>query len=124
MKHIIIKHNFVFQSTFKLYYMKIVFTPNLGKRMLLGGIIGLVPISFFVISAGKGNPAWGEYWRIKPSLLSPILGALVGLCYDVTQPLRDMKGWAGRVFLVLSFVGYGVGIFISLVLGMNGTMWD
>ena len=104
--------------------MKIVFTPNLGKRMFVGGIISLLLISFFVISAGKGNPAWGEYWRVKPLLLSPVLGALVGLCYDVTQQLRDIKGWAGRVFLVLSFVGYEIGIFMSLVLGMNGTMWD
>ena len=104
--------------------MKISFTPSLGKRMFVGGIISLLLISFFVISAGTGNPAWGEYWRIKPLLLTPILGALVGLCYDVTQPLREMKGGAGRVFLVLSFVGYGIGIFMSLVLGMNGTMWD
>ena len=104
--------------------MKISFTPSVGKRMFVGGIISLLLISFFVISAGKGNPVWGEYWRIKPLLLTPILGALVGLCYDVTQPLREMKGGAGRVFLVLSFVGYGIGIFMSLVLGMNGTMWD
>jgi hypothetical protein len=100
------------------------FTPALGKRMLLGAAIGLAVISFFVIGTGKGNPAWGEYWRIKPMLLTPALGALVGLCYDITEPLRRINGWVGRLFFVLSILGYFVGIWMSLVLGANGTMWN
>ncbi len=104
--------------------IKISFTPLLGKRMLAGAVIGLVAISFFVISAGKGDPSWGEYWRVKPLLLTPALGAIVGLCFDVTQPLRNIKGWVGWLFVVLSFAGFAAGLFISLVLGLNGTMWD
>ena len=100
------------------------FSPALGKRMLIGAFIALAMISFFVIGAGKGNPAWGDYWRIKPLLLTPFLGALVGLCYDITEPLRALGGWTGRLFLILSLLGYFVGLWLSLVLGLNGTMWD
>jgi hypothetical protein len=71
---------------------KPLFTDRLAKRMMIGAAIGLVMVSFFVIVAGKGRPEWGDYWRIKPLLLTPLLGAIVGLCYDVTEPLRQIKG--------------------------------
>lgn len=101
-----------------------IFTPALRTRMLVGAAVGLIIISVFVIGAGSGNTAWGSYWRIKPILLTPLLGALVGLCYDATEPLRKVNGWAGRIFLVLSLIGCFVGMWISLVLGLAGTMWD
>jgi hypothetical protein len=100
------------------------FTPLLAKRMSLGAVIGLVMISFFVIGAGKGNPEWGTYWQVKPLLLTPFLGAMVGLCYDATEPLRKINSWAGKLFFILSLLGYCAGLWISLVLGLNGTMWD
>ena len=100
------------------------FTEALPKRMLFGAGIALIAISVFVIGAGNGNPTWGGYWRIKPLLLTPFLGAIVGLCYDITQPLRQIDGWLGKVFWVLSLVGYFIGIWMALVLGMAGTMWN
>jgi hypothetical protein len=100
------------------------FTPALGKRMLFGAGIGLVMISFFLISAGKGHPNWGDYWRVKPLLLTPFLGAIIGACYDVTEPLRRIDGWMGKAFFVLSFIGYFIGLWMALVLGLAGTMWN
>jgi hypothetical protein len=101
-----------------------VFTPALSKRMLIGAGISLLVISIFVIGAGKGEIAWGNYWRIKPLLLTPITGAIVGLCYDITERLRKLNGWLGSLFLVLSLIGNLIGLWISVVLGLAGTMWD
>ena len=100
------------------------FTSALRKRMLFGAGIGLIMVSIFVIGAGKGNPDWGDYWRVKPLLLTPFLGAITGLCYDVTAPMRNLSSWIGRVFWVLSLAGYFVGMWMSLVLGLAGTMWN
>ena len=100
------------------------FSNLLGKRMLVCATIGLVLIAFFVIGAGDGNPAWGKYWRIKPLVLTPLLSAMAGLCYDITEPLRKINGWRGIVFFALSILGLIIGFWISLVLGLNGTMWD
>lgn len=100
-----------------------VFTPQLHKRMLIGAGIGLAAVGFFVLMAGKGNPAWGDYWRIKPLLLTPALGSVTGLCYDATEPLRKIKGWLSKVFLVLSALGFLAGQWLGLVLGLAGTMW-
>ena len=99
-------------------------TVSLKKRMMVGAGIGLLVISFFVIGAGKGSPAWNDYWRIKPLLLTPFIGAIVGLCYDATERLRQFNGWLGRLFVVLSFIGYFIGLWIGVVLGLAGTMWN
>ncbi|MDB5157816.1 MAG: potassium transporter KefB [Mucilaginibacter sp.] len=99
-------------------------TAALGKRMLAGAVIGLVVIAFFVIAAGKGNPAWGDYWRVKPLLLTPLLGIVTGACYDATEPLRRLQGWLGKLFFVLSFAGYFIGLWLALVLRLAGTLWN
>lgn len=103
---------------------KLFFTPAWRKHLLIGAGIALLMVGFFVIAAGKGNPGWGDYWRIKPLLLSPFLGAITGLCYDVTEPLRRLNGWLGKLFLALSILGFVVGQWLGLVLGLAGTMWN
>ncbi|MBK0378434.1 hypothetical protein [Mucilaginibacter segetis] len=103
--------------------LKPVFTPVLGKRIMAGALIGLALTGFFVIGAGKGNPAWGNYWQIKPLLLTPSIGAFVGICYDITESLRKLNGWLGKVFWVLSILGYVIGMWFGLILGLAGTMW-
>lgn len=100
------------------------FSPALGRRMLIGAGIALVLISIFVLGAGEGRPGWGPYWQIKPLLLTPFIGAMIGLCYDFTEPLRRLSGWPGKLFLGLTFLAYAAGLWIALVLGLNGTMWD
>lgn len=100
------------------------FTAALVKRMVIGAGIALAIIGFFVISAGKGSPAWDDYWRVKPLFLTSFIGAIVGLCYDVTEPLRRLNGWVGRIFVVLSILGYVIGLWMGTVLGLAGTMWN
>ncbi|WP_316832089.1 hypothetical protein [Pedobacter aquatilis] len=101
-----------------------ILTLLVGKRMLTGALISLCIVSFFLIVAGKGNPGWGSYWQIKPLLLSPFLGSITGFCYDITARLRKINGWTGKLLIVLSLIGYFVGIWMSLVLGLAGTLWN
>lgn len=98
---------------------KTFFTPAWCKHLLIGTGITLLVVSFFVIAAGEGNPAWGDYWRIKPLLLSPFLGAITGLCYNVTAPLRRLQGWAGKLFSILP-----AGLFFRAMAGFSiGPGW-
>jgi hypothetical protein len=114
----------IFMTTTNNLLTRPLFTAALVKRMVIGAGIALTIIAFFVISAGKGNPAWGDYWRVKPLLLTPFMGAIVGLCYDITEPLRRLNGWAGRLFVILSILGYAIGLWMGTVLGLAGTMWN
>lgn len=101
-----------------------IFTKALKTRVIIGAGIGLLIVGFFVIGAGRGNPGWGNYWQIQPLLVTPLGGAIVGLCYDLTARLRRLDGWLGKAFLVLSILGVLVGFWMSLILGLAGTMWN
>src|SRR4051812_5674666 len=93
----------------------------LTKRMLLGAAIGLAVILFFIIGAGEPNPEWGKFWMIKPLILVPLAGATAGLCnYFITHLLGQRKILA----TMLSIFVYLFGLWIGVVLGLNGTMWN
>ncbi len=92
----------------------------LVKWMLFGGGIALAAILLFVISPGKGKPEWGAYWMMRPLILTPLVGAFGGaLAYRIT-----ILGLNGILTLVIGIVGFLIVLWISIVLGLNGTMWD
>jgi len=102
-------------------------TPNLqvslGKRMLLGGIIGLLLISLFLV-AGTPNPEWGKFWRIRPLILVPFAGAMGGLCNYLLMRFHRRYGLHKMVAGILSLLVFIVGLWIGIVLGLAGTYWD
>jgi hypothetical protein len=97
---------------------------SLSKRMLIGAGIGLLVISFFLIPAGEGNPAWGTFWRIKPLVVTPFAGAMGGLCNYVIFQFRSQFGVSKIVAVILSTLVFIIGLWMGIVLGLNGTMWD
>jgi hypothetical protein len=92
----------------------------LGKRMLLGGGIALAVILFFVIGAGKGRPEWGSYWMVKPLILTPLTGAVAGASTYKFEQL----GWNKTFTIIFNIIGYLFALWIGIVLGLNGTLWN
>lgn len=92
----------------------------LVKWMLFGGGIALAAILLFVISPGKGKPEWGAYWMIKPLILTPLAGVFGGaLAYRITK-----LGLNRILNFVISVVGFLIVLWIGIVPGLNGTMWN
>lgn len=99
-------------------------TSLLIKRMLLGGAIALAVISLFVFG-GEANPAWPAFWRIRPLIITPLAGAAGGACYYfIDQHLLNQPGWKKGLAIVLSILVYFIGLWMGIVLGLDGTMWD
>lgn len=97
---------------------------SLAKRMLIGGVIGLLAISFFLITAGEGNPAWGKFWRIRPLIVVPFAGAMGGLCNYYIVNLYKQVGINKTVAMILSAIIFIIGLWLGIVLGLDGTLWD
>ncbi|WP_299820307.1 potassium transporter KefB [uncultured Pontibacter sp.] len=95
-----------------------------GKRMLQGAAIGLALIAFFLLGAGAPNPEWPEYWMIKPLLIVPAAGALGGLFFFNMDHLRFQGGWRAIFAMVLSLAVLLIVLWLGIVLGLHGTMWD
>ncbi|RYD58018.1 MAG: potassium transporter KefB [Sphingobacteriales bacterium] len=96
----------------------------LAKCMLIGAAIGLAIISIFVFGVDNPDPEWGTYWRIKPLLLTPAAGAACGFFYHLMDSMHYRAGWNRMLTIGLSLLVCAVGLWIGVVLGLNGTMWD
>ncbi len=93
------------------------------KPMLLGAGIGLALISLFLLGAGKSNPAWGDYWRLRPLIIVPLAGATAGVFYYLMDYLRYRGGWRMILANVLSLLVLLIGLWLGSVLGLVGTYW-
>lgn len=97
---------------------------SLTKRMIQGGSIALILITFFLLGAGESKPNWPKYWQIKPLLMVPLSGAMGGAFYYFMDYMRYHNDWRKPLAYIISFIGYFIGLWIGTVLGLNGTMWD
>ena len=98
--------------------------PSLTKHLIFGAMVGLAVISLFVFGADNPKPEWGTYWRIRPLIITPLSGAAGGAVFYFMAHIGSQRGWskASRVFtsIVIAFIGLWMGI----VLGLDGTLWD
>jgi hypothetical protein len=97
---------------------------SLIKRMLIGATIGLALISFFVFGVDQPNPAWGKYWMIKPLIITPLAGAMCGLSNYIIMGYYSVVGLNRTVAMIISGVIFLIGLWMGIVLGLNGTMWN
>lgn len=97
---------------------------SLTKRMLIGATIGLILISMFLLSVGKGNPAWGAFWWIKPLVIVPLAGSGAGLVNYLLDEFRAQGGWIKVLAIGLTVIVYIIAFWLGSVLGLDGTLWN
>ncbi|KAA3437949.1 potassium transporter KefB [Rufibacter hautae] len=93
------------------------------KPVLIGAAIAFLVISFFVFGVDYTDPAWGEYWRIRPLLITPLAGAIGGAFYAF-MAYQSARGFNKALTILLSIVVYLIGVWMGVVVGLDGTMWD
>lgn len=94
-----------------------------ASPMLIGGAVGLMVISFFVFGVDEPKPEWGKLWIIRPLLITPMAGAMGGAFYYFMDYL-SYKGLNKTVAVVLSLIVFMVALWLGVVLGLAGTMWN
>src|SRR5262245_10593706 len=96
---------------------------SLPKRMLIGWGIGLLVISLFVVPT-EPNPAWGKFWMIRPLIITPLAGAMGGLCNYYIMSFHERAGINKIVAIIISVIVAVVGMWMGIILGLDGTLWD
>jgi hypothetical protein len=94
---------------------------SLIKPMILGTVVGLV--AFFFFSRGEAKPEWGPLWKVRPLIVLLLSGAFWGVCFNylVRQKYFPLSKIAT---VVLGVLGLLLGIWMGVVVGFDGTMWD
>jgi hypothetical protein len=96
---------------------------SVAKPILIGAAIGLIAISFFVFGVGNPDPKWGKLWMIRPLIVTPVAGAMGGAFYYFMD-YQSSRGFNRTIAVVLSLIVFAVGLWLGIVLGLAGTMWD
>jgi hypothetical protein len=99
-------------------------TAVLVRRMLIGAAIGLVIILFFVLGTKNPQPEWGKYWMVRPLIITPLAGAMAGLCNYFLDSLRNQGGSKKIIANILMVLIYAIGLWMGTILGLDGTLWD
>lgn len=93
------------------------------KPILIGAGIALLVISFFVFGVDDPKPEWGSSWMIRPLIITPLAGAVGGAFYAFMH-YQSTRGFNKTLAVVLGIVVYIIGLWLGVVLGLDGTMWD
>lgn len=96
---------------------------SLAQPMLLGAGIALFVISLFIFGA-ETNPEWGKLWRIRPLIITPLAGVAGGAFYYFINRLSFRGKLNKTLAIILGLIVYIVGLWMGVVLGLDGTMWD
>ena len=97
---------------------------SLSKRILTGAGIGLLLISYFLLSVDEPEPAWGSLWMIRPLIIVPLAGALGGLCNYYIIYYHNRVGVNKIIAMILIAIVFIIGLWMGAVLGLVGTMWN
>jgi hypothetical protein len=96
---------------------------QLVNRMIIGGGIGVLVISFLLIPS-EPNPEWGTFWMVRPLIVTPVAGATGGLCNYLIMKFYPLVGLNKTIARILSILVPFIGLYIGVVLGLDGTLWD
>ncbi len=97
---------------------------SLGKRILQGAGIALTLIILLLLQVSKPDPAWGQWWMIRPLIIVPLAGSLGGAVYYATGLLRFQGAWGKAFAIILGLIGYLFVLWVGTILGLDGTLWD
>lgn len=96
---------------------------SLVKKMLIGLGIALLVILFFVGGVNEPKPEWPRLWMLRPLIITPLAGAVGGAFYYFIHS-RGYQGWRKVLAYIVSLIVYVFILWIGIVLGLDGTLWD
>lgn len=92
-------------------------------RILMGAAIALCAILFFIVGA-ETQPNWPDLWRIRPLIMTPLAGAFGGGLFYLTSNWLQEAGLNRITAAFFSLAVYLVVLWLGIVLGLEGTLWD
>jgi membrane associated rhomboid family serine protease len=92
--------------------------------MLGGALIAFGVIALFVFTVDEPHPSWPENWRLRPLIITPLAGAAGAVAAYLFQLLLSKSGWIRILIVFLSILGFLIALWMGIVLGLDGTLWN
>ena len=91
---------------------------------LTGYILGLGVISLFISSVDNPNPEWGQYWMLRPLILTPLVSGIGGIALLLPDFLELKTKWKRILALFGGLLLFIIILWLGIVLGLDGTLWN
>jgi hypothetical protein len=101
-----------------------IYPASLAKRMLVGAAIGLSLIPALLLSVDHPSTEWGNLWMVRPLIIVPLAGAMGGLCNYFFVHFHKPVGVNKTIAVILSGVVFIIGLWLGIVVGLDGTLWN
>ena len=100
---------------------------NLKKTVLfgaLGYLIALGIILSIILSVNQPKPEWGNYWYIKPLIVTPLIGGIGGLAFYFGTTIKSQNYGLLILRTILSIIVFLFFLWTGTILGLDGTLWN
>jgi hypothetical protein len=96
----------------------------LRKRIVLGIGTALILMILLLIQVDEPNPEWGELWMVRPLIMVSFGGAACGAFYHLMEQFAARRNWNTIMIKVFSLIVCMIMLWMSFILGLDGTLWD
>lgn len=97
---------------------------NALKFAIAGAILALILISIFVFTVPNPNPEWGQYWFIRPLIVTPFITSIGGVCFYIINTKKTKSKLLNLLLILSSFILFLFFLWIGTILGLDGTLWN
>lgn len=109
--------------------MKKVNNESFNKKNLIimisfGFAVALAFIGFIILSVNEPKPEWGEYWYVRPLIITPIMGVFGGASCYMINTFSNKNSFIKLLLILSSILVFVFFIWIGTVLGLDGTLWN
>ena len=98
--------------------------PLLLRNALTGMVIAFAIILFFILQVDVPNPEWPELWMVRPLIITPLAGAFGGALYYIINNHNHDSGTKSILLRCISLLLYLFILWVGIILGLDGTLWD
>lgn len=104
--------------------MKPINLSTLIKFAIAGAVIALILISLLIFSVNTPKPEWGQHWYIRPLIVAPFITSIGGIALYLLN-LKDFKSKIlNLILLIMSILIFVFFLWIGIILGLDGTLWN
>lgn len=108
-----------------IFWSELLKPSKIFSRALAGAIPAFILIALFLFMPFRiGDNDWSKFWMVRPLLIVPLAGALGGLFYHFMDTCRKCNGWNRILVLLISVVIYIIGVWLGIIAGLDGTLWN
>lgn len=99
-------------------------TSSLLKCIVFGAAFNLILIGIFLLGVENALSEWGDYWMVRPLVIVPFGGIVGGTVFCFLHFYGRQLGFHWSIATVLGTIIYIVGLWMSFILGLAGTLWN